>query len=244
MIQVINRALDILEFIAKEPDRPRSLSEIAEKLELNSGTCANIIKTLVTRKYIEKLDKKKGYCLGAKSYGLTGNEGYKKDLTEAAKEVLELLTKKINENSLLAVLDQDMRREIVRVMSTHPIQASTASEKRAYDSSSGRALIAMLSDAELEKFIKQYGMPKKGEWEGVKDEKTLMQQIIKIRDQGYATQLTSGNIVGLAVPVYKSDKVIASLSVYMPQFRYTKSNKSEVIDLLKQASKNISKKLS
>jgi len=181
--------------------------------------------------------------LGAKSYGLTGNEGYKKDLTEAAKEVLELLTKKLNENSLLAVLDQDMRREIVRVMSTHPIQASTASEKRAYDSSSGRALIAMLSDAELEKFIKQYGMPKKGEWENVKDEKTLMQQITKIRDQGYATQLTVGKIVGLAVPVYKGEKVIASLSVYMPQFRYTKSNKSEVIDLLKESSKNISKKL-
>lgn len=243
MIQVINRALDILEFIAKEPDKSRSLSEIAEKLELNSGTCANIIKTLVTRKYIEKLDKKKGYCLGAKSYGLTGSEGYKKDLTEAAREELESLTEKLNENSLLAVLDHDMRREIVRVMSTHPIQANTASEKRAYDSSSGRALIAMLSDTEFEKFIKQYGLPKKGEWEDVKDKKSLMQQIIKIRDQGYATQLTSGKIFGLAVPVYKNDKVIASLSVYMPQFRYAKSNKSEVIELLKQSSKNISKKL-
>ena len=243
MIQVINRALDILEFIAEEPEKPRSLSEIAETLSLNSGTCANIIKTLVTRNYIEKLDKKKGYCLGSKSYGLTKNEGYKKDLTKAAKEILEHLTKKLNENSLLAVLDNELRRVIIRVMSSHPIQASTASEKRAYDSSSGRALIAMLEDAELEKYIKKFGLPKKGEWEGVNDETSLMKQIELIRVEGYATQLTKEKIVGLAVPVYKGEKVIASLSIYMPQFRYDKSNKMEVIALLKQSSKQISRKL-
>src|SRR5690348_4773415 len=124
MIQVINRALDILEFLASEPDQHRGLGEISAELNLNNGTCANIIKTLVERKYVEKLDKKKGYCLGAKAYGLTGNEGYKKDLTKAAKEELTQLTKKINENSLLAVLDKDMRSVLVRVMSTHPIQAS------------------------------------------------------------------------------------------------------------------------
>lgn len=242
MIQVINRALDILEFLAEEPDKQRSLSEIAEKFDLNSGTCANIIKTLVTRKYVDKLEKKKGYCLGAKAYGLTGNESYKKDLTEAAKEELEKLTKQLNENSLLAVLDNDMRRVLVRVMSNHPIQASTASEKRAYDSSSGRSLIGMLSDVELEKFIKRYGMPKKGEWEGVKDEKTLMEEIVKIRSNGYARQVTTGKIVGMAVPVYKDEKVIASLSVYMPEFRYNNSSKT-VIELLKRASKNITRKL-
>ena len=59
MIQVINRALDIIEFIAREPEKPKSLSDIANTLELNAGTCANIIKTLVERNYIEKLEYKK-----------------------------------------------------------------------------------------------------------------------------------------------------------------------------------------
>lgn len=243
MIQVINRAFDILEFLATEPERPRSLSEIAEKVNLNQGTCANIIKTMVSRKYIEKIENKKGYCLGSMAFGLTGNEGYKKDLTEAAKEELEKLTKKLNENSLLAVLENDLRRVIVRVMSSHPVQASTASEKKAYNSSSGRALIGMLNEAELEKFIKQYGLPKKGEWEGVKDRRTLREQIEKIKEDGYATQITKENIFGLAVPVYKGEKVIASLSIYMPDFRYKKSDKMELISLLKRASENITHKL-
>jgi len=243
MIQVINRALDILELLASEPDQHRSLGEISAELNLNNGTCANIIKTLVERKYVEKLDKKKGYCLGAKSYGLTRNEGYKKDLTKAAKEELTQLTKKINENSLLAVLDKDMRSVLVRIMSTHPIQASTASEKRAYNSASGRSLIGMLSDEELEKFTRLYGLPKKDEWEGVKDQRTLMEQIAKIKENGFATQLTKEKIVGLAVPVYKGEKVVASLSIYLPQFRYNKSDKMELVKLLKQSSKKITKKL-
>jgi DNA-binding IclR family transcriptional regulator len=243
MIQVINRALDILEFLSEDPERHKPLSEISEKLNLNNGTCANIIKTLVARNYIEKLEKKKGYCLGAKSYGLTGNEDYKKDLTEAAKKELDLLTNKLNENCLLAVLDNDIRRVIVRVLSSHSIQASTAAEKRAYDSSSGRSLIAMLSDVELEKFIKRFGVPVANEWEDAKDKKALLNQITKIRADGYASQLNSGNIVGLAVPIYKGLKVIASISVYMPQFRYTKLDKMELIDHLKESSKNISDRL-
>lgn len=243
MIQVINRALDILEFLAKDPEKERTLSEISDEFNLNSGTCANIIKTLVTRNYIEKLDKKKGYCLGSKAYGLTGNENYKKDLTEAAKDELESLTEKLNENSLLAVLDGEIRRVILRVISGHSVQASTASEKRAYDSSSGRVLIAMLSDVDLDRFIKKNGLPYDDEWEGVTDENSLRKQIAKIRSNGYATQLTKGKIAGLAVPIYKNKKVIASLSVYMPEFRYSNSDKNAMVRLLNTVSDQISAKL-
>jgi DNA-binding IclR family transcriptional regulator len=243
MIQVINRALNILEFLAHDPEHHKSLSEISEELNLNHGTCANIIKTLVSRNYIEKLDKRKGYCLGSKIYGLTGSEGYKKDLTEMGKEECTFLTKKIKENSLLAVLDQDMRSVLVRIMSTHPIQASTASKKRAYNSSSGRVLVAMLTDTDLEKFIRQYGPPKKNEWEGVWDEKSLMDQIAKIRQNGYAIQLTKEKIVGIAVPVFRGEKAICSLSIYMPQFRYNELDKTDLITLMKQSGKKISKKL-
>ena len=57
MIQVIHRALDIVEFIARDPDKEFGLGEIAESLELNKGTCANIIKTLVNRGYLDQSGK-------------------------------------------------------------------------------------------------------------------------------------------------------------------------------------------
>ena len=64
MIQVINRALNILEIIAHDHNKEWGLSEIANELELNHGTCANILKTLVQRGYVEQMGLKKGYKLG------------------------------------------------------------------------------------------------------------------------------------------------------------------------------------
>ena len=55
MIQVIHRAFDILEYLSQDPKREFSLGEIAAYTGLNSGTCANIMKTLVRRNYVEHL---------------------------------------------------------------------------------------------------------------------------------------------------------------------------------------------
>lgn len=243
MIQVINRAIDILEFIAKEPERAKTLGEIAEALKLNAGTCANIIKTLVDRRYIEKLDKQRGYLLGQMPYVLSGNEGYQKSLVDAAREEMESLTKKTNENSLLCVLKGDIRLVIFKVQSDNDLQANTAREKRVYDTSSGRLLLAMLSDEELKKFIERYGLPLRDEWDGVSDEKTLIKYIRKIRKDGFASQITKNQIIGLAFPVFKNEKVIASLSVYMPVFRYNNADRADILRNIKKTAERISKKL-
>lgn len=243
MIQVINRAIDILEYLASEPDRPKPLSEIAKHLELNEGTCANIIKTLVNRKFVDKMEKRQGYCLGAKAYALTGNEGYKKELIAAAKKEMEKITAKLNENSVLAVLHKEIRLAIASVNSTHAVQAITSTEKRAYDSASGRLLIGMLPDVELPAFLEKYGLPKAGEWDEVRDEKSFLKEAGKIKQQGYAIQKTISKIVGLAVPVYLGEKVVASLSIYLPDFRYKNADKSELLDLLVQSAKRITRAL-
>jgi DNA-binding IclR family transcriptional regulator len=243
MIQVINRAFDILEFIAADADKPRPLGEIASALGLNAGTTANIIKTLVARNYLEKIDKQKGYCLGPMAYRLSGNEGYQKALINAAKPEMEAITRKMNENTLLCVLKGDMRIVILRVQSDNELQANTAIEKKASDTASGRLLIAMQEDTELEKYIAKYGVPEKEEWDGVTDKKSFLKQVNRIRTQGYAAQITKNQIIGLALPVMKAGRIIAALSIYMPVLRYNNSNKQEIIKLIRKASEKISKTL-
>lgn len=243
MIQVINRAIDILEYLAVEPERPKPLSEIAEHLQLNEGTCANIIKTLVHRKFVDKMEKRQGYLLGSKAYTLTGNEGYKKDLITAAKKEMEKITARLNENSVLAVLNKETRVVLASVSSTHAVQAVTNLEKRAYDAASGRLLIGMLPDTELQAFLEKYGLPKAGEWDEARDKKSFLKEVSKIKQQGYAIQKTASKIVGLAVPVYMGEKVVASLSIYLPDFRYKNANKNELVDLLAQAADKISRSL-
>lgn len=242
MIQVVNRAIDILEYIAMEPEKPRALGDIAQRLDLNAGTCANILKTLVNRKYIDKIDRNKGYCLGPKAYSLSNNNNYKRELVTAATMELDALTARTRENSLLAVLVENQRIAIARSNSAHPIQANTPSEKRAYDAASGRLLIAMLSDEEIEKFILKYGLPLADEWKAVTDKKSLMAEIKKIRRDKYAMQTTDHQMLGIAAPVKSGGKTIASISIYMPLQRFNKNQKEELVLLLTRTATRIEKK--
>ncbi|CCH56003.1 IclR family transcriptional regulator [Fibrisoma limi BUZ 3] len=244
MIQVVNRALDILEQIAADPEKPKSLSDIADPLGLNHGTCANILKTLVSRNYVEQVGTKKGYILGAKSYSLTGNDAYRKDLLDAAREEMDLLTRKVNENCLLAILKGNMRQVVLRTYAEQDLQVRTADEKHVYDSASGRLLVATLSDVDLERFVRKFGLPSSEVWPEADTDEKFQTCINVIRSQGYALQaLSKRQIIGLAVAVYKHKNVVASLSIYLPEYRYSMAEKTDLIQLLQKTANHISGRL-
>jgi DNA-binding IclR family transcriptional regulator len=243
MIQVINRALDIIEFVAEDAQRPKLLSEIAIRLNFKPGTCANIVKTLVTRGYLEKTEIQKGYTLGNKIFTLSGNTGYKKELIEAAAAEMGKLTQRINENTLLAVLSGENRLVIHKMNSKQQVQANTPDEKKAYDSSTGRLLIAMLTDKELVRFVSRFGLPSANLWKEASTEKKFYTQINLIREQGYALIEDTVQIVGFAAPVKRKDKTVASISIYLPAFRYNEKTKNDLIKNGLATAKNISVKL-
>lgn len=243
MIQVIHRAFDIIEFVARDADRPKLLSEIAMGLNLKPGTCANIVKTLTLRGYLEKLGAQKGYLLGKQFYTLAGNTGYWRDLVAASNAEMEKLVSVLNENTLLSVLNGENRVVIHRKDSTQLVQANTPDEKKAYDSSSGRLLIAMLSDDELEKFILRFGLPSTPIWHDANTKKKFYEQVQEIRKNGYALIMDSIQVIGLAAPVYKHDNIVASLSIYIPAFRFDDKMKKKMIKSGTEAARRISKNL-
>lgn len=241
MIQVLHRALDILEFCAKSPEQSFPLSEIADKFELNHGTCANILKTLVRRNYIEQVGHKKGYRLGAMAYRLTGNFSFRRDLVQVAKGPMQELTEELNETCLLAVLRKtDLKRIVLhQVLSSHDLTVRTSLEKDAYAASTGRFLLAHLPDKDIEALVAKFGLPRSGVWPEVSNLDQLLKELKTIRDIGVSIQYDQNHIVGLAVPVLKDDQVIASLSVYLPEVRYKGDMKTRLLMSLKDAAQKI-----
>jgi DNA-binding IclR family transcriptional regulator len=244
MIQVIGRALDILELIAADPETAKPLGDIADTIGLNHGTCANILKTLVTRHYVEKVNGKKGYKLGMMAFRLAGKKDYRNDLVDAAKEEMKKLTRNFNENTLLSVLVENDRIAILQVNSANQLQVITPTRKEAYTTSTGRLLIAMLTDNELENFIHKYGLPKMASSDKMMSEANFYKEVKKTRKLGYVTHLPSDEILGIAVPVYRDGKVIASLSMYLPAFRVKEKLKKEMIGQLKLSAESITSQLS
>lgn len=241
MIQVVNRAIDILELVARDGTKPKLLGEIAGELKLNAATCANIIKTLVSRGYLEKLQTQKGYILGRQIAAVNGAFFNHQALINAADPVMSNITRKLKENTLLAVLDGDHRNVIHRRDAGQLVQAHTPEVKKAYDSSTGRLLIAMMSDDALQNYILRYGLPGGHIWAEANSRKKLLEQVKIIRKKGYALIEDSVQIVGIAAPVYQEGRLVAALSIYMPSFRFDAAIRIKMIKTVLLSARKISR---
>lgn len=234
MIQVIHRAFDILEYLSDDRAQPKALGEIADAVQLNHGTCANILKTMVDRQYVDQTGPKKGYCLGVSAYRLTDNSAFWKAISDAAYREMAHLTRQLDESSLLAVLKGDHRVLIHRELCEQALQVQTADEKHVYDAASGRLLVGMLNDSDLDKFILRYGLPSPELWAEASDKQAFFEQISQIRAEECAFQESIRQIIGYAVPIRKFGKVVASLSVYLPTYRHDPSKAADVLMALRQ----------
>lgn len=243
MIQVIHRALDILELITQDRSRLYTLNEISTRLNLNKATCANILKTLVTRGYVEQEGRMTGYRLGSMSYLLTGNYSHKQELLSAAIEPINKLAAVLNEGCILSVLSDDKRIVLHEIKTVHELQVINKKEKTAYSTSTGRMILACLEKKEEKEFIKKFGLPTPDVWAGIEDEEDLLTELTKIRKKQLAVQISAAQVVGLAVPIFKCQKIIASLGVYLPQSRYTPDMQEKVLEELKKTGETINHKL-
>ncbi len=246
MIQVIHRAFDILEYVANDPERPKLLGEIARDMGLNAGTCANIVKTLLTRGYLEKLEMQKGYLPGKKMQSLGSNSVYKQDLIEASDDEMLKLSRKLQENVLIAVLKGNSRIIVHQHIFKQLVQATTQEEKNVFDSSTGRLLVALQSDEFQSKYILKHGLPAANVWPEASTQKKFNASVKKIREDGYALIECTDQVLGIAAPIYKNGLLIAALSVYVPSFRFDDNKKVKMLNAtIKTASiisENISKK--
>ena len=243
MIQVINRALNILEFVSKERDREFSLSEIANGLNLNASTCANIIKTLVNRGYLEQQGKKQGYKLGSQAYYLTGNFSNKKELMKVAVGPMQELRSKLNESCILAIVKENMRVTLHKELSTQELQVvSDREEKNIYLTATGRIILACLdTDAQLH-FIRKYGLPDTM-WPGVQNEDDLIYELDKIRQKQLAVHFDGAYIVGVGAPIYKNGEVVAAIGVYLPEVRFTYEVQEQIFFEITKIARLISKEM-
>ena len=243
MIQVINRALNILEVLAQDPNKEFGLSEIAATTDLNAGTCANILKTLVLRNYVEQPNVKKGYKLGYMIYHLTRDNFYNTELINISKVAMENLRDSINETVILSIIKGNKRILLHESQCTHEIQVRTTNESSVYRATTGRMILSFYSPKELNDFIEKVGLPTEDEWPEAKSKAELIRLLHEIHSKSFELSWNKNHVVGLATPIIRKGKVIASLGIYLPDIRFGKSEKNNIIKQLKIATEHINKQL-
>ncbi len=243
MIQVIDRAFDIMEYVANRETDGISLKEISEHLSLNQATCANIIKSLTIRKYLEHVGPKKGFRLGPMSTFLIGNFSLRPLLVMAGKDTIDNLSRSINENCLLGVIHHEKRILVYSTTIDHELSVRNKPERNIYETASGRLLLAFLAEEELKAFVEKQSLPSEVIWKEAQTIESLQNALSQIRNNKLVITHTPNHAVGVAVPIWKEKIVVASLSTYLPESRYTPTVATNIETKLREAADEISKRL-
>ena len=245
MINVLDRAFNIIEYIAGEPERSRPLGEIADKFSLNHATCANILKTLVKRNYIDQEAPRKGYTLGPMAYFLARKGPYGKDLVNVVEPRIEKLAMELQETVLISTMNRNKRSILCQVDGGRDIQI-----KReilllddAYRTATGRLLLAYMSVAERENFIRANGVGGKY-WPEAKTKTKLMSECERIQKAGRAIRNEGSEVIAIAYPIKQKESVVAALGLFLPRHRFAGAHKQKVLGGMRKTAEEISRKLS
>jgi len=116
-------------------------------------------------------------------------------------------------------------------------------ERSVYETASGRVLLAYLGEKELAAFVASVGLPAAGTWLGADTPEGLAAALAQIRADELLVTLSPSHIVGLAVPIWQQNRVVASLSLFPPQSRCPAARKKEITPALRQVARQIQEQL-
>ena len=246
MIQSIIKAMNIIEFLAMNPHREVPLKDIANALDMDHATCANIIKTLASRGYVQQSAPRCGYKFGYMFYKLTGTAMVHEELTKIAREDVEKLGRETNESAILSIIKNDKRIVLFYTSPDRELIVRTNVDKSVYSANTGRVILANYTQDHLEKFIIRNRMPTEDEWPAIyKSENPDLEfrrRLNKIRKMGYEVDFAPNGIVGFAAPLWRKGHVVGSVGIYLPATRL--ADEQEMLDRLLATADSINRKLS
>ena len=244
-IEVVGRALDVLEVFVHEQKPQLSLKEIADRLDQRMNTVFRLLYTLAKHGYVIKKDKQ--YELGSKLLDLTSAKMRHTDLVSLARPYMDALLERFRETVNLGIMmDGKVRyvevresperfRLVEHVGGTDPLHCTAL----------GKAHLAYLPFAEVRELLKIYGMPRVTA-HTLDTLSALKTDLEKTRERGHAIDDQESMLGGycVAVPILNgAGHPIAAMSIAAPNVRLNEAHVKAVSAALKDAVAAITAKL-
>jgi len=244
-VRVVERAFDIIEVLACSR-KSMSVTDIAKSTKISKSTAFRLLQTMHARGFVEK-DDNQAYSIGYKLIDVVSNHINALELQTEAKSYLEALRAEFNMAVHLGILHGADISYIENLDISLPVNKYTQSGYRspAYCSSMGKCLLSCLSGEELETLLYDYAFKKYTEYT-ITNPNEFKQYLKKVRRQGWAMD-NQEYCLGqrcVAAPIfdYRGD-AIASISISGTTNQITDEKLPEIIEKVKQAAINISRRL-
>ena len=160
-VQSVSRALDLLE-VFPQYGPEIGLTTIANHLNMNKATVHRLLATLEARGYVERAGDGRKYRLGIRAFELGLYFQNQLDIRRVANPYLTEMVHETGEAAFLCIRQGDEALCIERFESNQDIQIFTlrvGGRQPLHCGAAPRALLAGLSEAEMEAYANRSGLP-------------------------------------------------------------------------------------
>ena len=239
-IASIERAADVLLFMAAGPEPDVGVTEIASALDLSKAVVHRILSSLRQPGFVRLDSETRRYSLGPAALTIGASYLDNTDIRDLAVEPMRRLVKLTGETATLSIRDgwtrvyidqMTPRKEVkmsVRLGVAFPLHAGGSS----------KAFLAFLPDEEIDRYLAQpdlTGLTPKT----LTDPVEIRKEIAQIRERGYATSLgeRQSGAASVAAPVLdRHGSPVAVVSVSGPIERYQPKIRTAAEHLLTETS--------
>lgn len=204
ILQTADNALRLLLYLG-ESGQPRSLAEIAQAMDLAKSVTHSLLVTMKLRGFVTQNPDTRQYGLGLQLVTLGQAASRRLDLRNVAHPLMAELAVLTGESVYLMVPGRNHCVLLDRADPPNPIKVTmeVGQEGRFHAGSSNKAVLAYLPDAEIDRIIREVGLPALAEATPT-DQATLREQIGEIRRLGYSytEQESFEGIAGIAAPIF------------------------------------------
>ena len=245
-VRSLQRALTLLEELAKSR-HGLTLSELARKLRLPKSTTHCLLLTLERCGYLHRGEQSDRFMFGLKLFGLANMAPLGINLREEARPHLRALMDLTRLTVHMAIMDRSEVVLVEKIEPLGPLRVATWVGKRmdAHCTGVGKAIIANFTEEELDRLLKEHGLPRHNE-NTIVSPKRLKNHLAEIRKLGYSVEDEEDEIGArcIGAPLVDSrGKVLGAISVCGTTEEITPTNLSFLSQRVMQTASAISQRL-
>src|SRR5215831_2666739 len=218
--RAVSKALETLELINSQ-QRPMSLHEIANGIQLSKTSALRLLRTLEAVGYLTPAGSG-SYSLAPGTQSVASRQ-FLARLMRVAMPYMQEISRELHETVSLAALFENRVEVIAVVESSQPLRMSNVVGHIVPPNASslGKVICAFQSESRREKLLRSYGIYRFTE-NSITDRRDLDREFAAIRAQGFAVDreesVYNGNCFG--VPVFgEPGEAVAAMSVSLPKVR-------------------------
>ena len=209
------KLLAVIEYLSMQA-RPVRLQDIANELEIPPSTALRFLTVLKERNYVEQEADTSRYYLTLKFFELANNYVSHRELNVISRPYLTQIAKSFN---CIAYLVTDQNRAAYFIEKAFPEGSGTAKRRIGFIApqhctAAGKILLLNYSEAELDKYIADKGLPRYTKYT-ITTKRELLKELENIRLNGYSVANMEFELENrfIAAPVYCANgKIAAAIS--------------------------------